>query len=110
MQNTVAFGDHKLTFDFNAICLLESVVGPVDVAIAAMNEHPSFLTIRAMLWAGLHRTDHTITMERAGDIFQGILKEKSLNQIMVDMMAAVDSAFPDMDEDGDGELGNDKPG
>lgn len=104
MKNTVVFGDHKLTYDFNAICLLESEVGPVDAAIRAMEANPSFLTIRAIVWAGLHRSDHTIDINRAGEIVQEMMNGQTFKEIFIKVMDAVDNAFPD--DEADGELGN----
>ena len=69
MTQVIDVFGHKLRFDFNAVCLIESVTGPQiwDILERGMVQ-PSFIILRAICWGGLHRHNPEVSILDAGDI------------------------------------------
>jgi len=68
----------KLTFDFNALCTIERVVGKNALFDMSLWQRPSAAELRAILWAGLLTDDPTLTLEDTGKLlskFPAVMKE-----------------------------------
>lgn len=74
----------KLTFDFNALCTIEKVVGKNALFDMSLWMKPTAGELRAILWAGLLSDDPNLTLEDTG---------KLLSKFPVVMKDAVTFAF-----------------
>lgn len=89
MKGEAQLGDFTLSFDFNALCDAEGVIGPIGAAMQEIAKG-SFTTIRALVWAGLKK-HHGKTLEEAG----GIIAEVGFAAAAEAVSAAMASAFPE---------------
>ncbi len=89
MRGEAVMGEHRVAFDFNALCLLEEEVGPIGAAMEKIGQG-SFKTVRALVWAGLQKHHAGTSLSAAGDIVGAVGFDVAVEAIGV----AMESAFP----------------
>lgn len=81
----------RMRFDFNAVSDLED---RFDMGIAEMmtERRVGFRIIRGLYWAGLKWQDKGLTMERAGNIVQTMIKEEgaTFQDLMIPVKEAIE--------------------
>jgi len=84
--------EREIKFDFNAICAMEEIAGkPLQEIMSKGNT--GFNTIRMMLWAGLRHENKMMTMDRVGEMIQGLLESgKKLEDVMIKVMEALEKS------------------
>ena len=92
-----------LCMSFNALCKAEEVTG-----MSFLVGEPAFSSMRvmrALVWAGLLHEDPSLTIEKAGDLIEGVGADKVLGAIM----DAYTRAMPDFKPEEDDAEASDPP-
>lgn len=82
----------------NALADAETAAGMGIVAMVDLNTI-GFRSIRALLWAGLKWEDHSLTLEKTGDLMAGWQKEgHSFDELATILIKALDESgwFPEI--------------
>lgn len=105
IDGTYPIGDHKLTFNVNALCDLEDAFGVDDVnqvveKINQLQDKPSLRTIRTIFHVGLKQNHPEMTEQKAGEVISEIGIDKAAEALG----KAIERAFPqseDSDQEGE---------
>lgn len=109
LRGEVAFGDRKLRFTTNGICVVEARTKTNMAQILVDLEEgkiPDFLTVRLVIWAGLLAGDKDMTIETAGEVLDQV---GYLEAIKIAKEAMLAAHGPAVLEDG-GREGTEKNG
>ena len=90
-------GSYSLVFDFNALCDIETLIGPLALVLTDPVKASSVTTVRAILWGGLKRK-HDVSIEQAGDIMSELVDKDGISGLSEKLGAALMAAFPESSE------------
>lgn len=87
---------YTLVLDINALCMVESTLGPggkIGTILDELDHGLSISSLRLMIWAGLQR-NHPCSLEEAGDIIAAATVPAASSA----MIAAIAAAFPAVED------------